>query len=190
MAKDHSVKDTLIMCRLTISIAVQCEDNKHIIDKIQSLSDTNQHYLMKAIEQVREPGPLVYLYLRRSCTVGHGQSSGVRRHPRCVNDDRVHIPNSPIVNSRLTSSLASDDHYYHLQSDRSRVLSEKETLEKVYQNLLEEHRTLQTNYDDAISEKEDALVRMQQTQREADDNRRDKADHAMRAEIDRLRGEL
>jgi len=58
MAKDHSVKDTLVMCRLTISIAVQCENNKHIINKIQSLSDTNQHYLMKAIEQVCKPGRL------------------------------------------------------------------------------------------------------------------------------------
>jgi protein HOOK3 len=62
MAKDHSVKDTLIMCRLTIAIAVQCEDNKHIIDKIQSLSDTSQHYLMKAIEQVCERSPFVHLY--------------------------------------------------------------------------------------------------------------------------------
>jgi protein HOOK3 len=78
-----------------------------------------------------------------------------------------------------------------LQSDRSRVLIEKETLEKVYQNLLEEHRTLQTSYDDAVSEKDDALARMQQTQREVDDTRKnDKADHVMRAEIDRLRAEL
>jgi protein HOOK3 len=101
-------------------------------------------------------------------------------HPRLLSE-----------NSRLIHFLPSDDHYYHLQSDRSRVLAEKETLEKVYQNLLEEHRTLQTNYDDAISEKEDALARMQQTQREVDDNKRnDKVDIAVRAEIDRLRAEL
>ena len=82
-------------------------------------------------------------------------------------------------------TFTSDDHYYHLQSDRSRILTEKETLEKVYQTLLEEHRTLQTNYDDAVSEKEDALARMRQTQREVDDTRRnDKADHVMRAEIE------
>lgn len=54
MAKDNAVKDTLIMCRLTISIAVQCENNKDVINRIQSLSDTSQHYLMKAIEQVCE----------------------------------------------------------------------------------------------------------------------------------------
>jgi protein HOOK3 len=52
MAKDSNVKATLIMCRLTIAIAVQCDNNKLIIEKIQGLSEINQHYLMKAIEQV------------------------------------------------------------------------------------------------------------------------------------------
>lgn len=32
-----------------------------------------------------------------------------------------------------------------MQLERSRVLSDKDTLQKVYENLLEEHRTLQTN---------------------------------------------
>jgi len=42
------------MCRLTIAIGVQCEKNKEFIDKIQGLSETDQHYLMRAIEQVRQ----------------------------------------------------------------------------------------------------------------------------------------
>ena len=87
MAKDGSLKDTLIMCRLTIAIAVQCDNNKRVIDKIQSLNETNQHYLMKAIEQVREPCRFLYLYF--SPSIGHGQSSGFWRHPRRVDDDRV-----------------------------------------------------------------------------------------------------
>jgi protein HOOK3 len=33
-----------------------------------------------------------------------------------------------------------------MQLERSRILSDKETLEKVYQNLLEEHRVLQSNF--------------------------------------------
>lgn len=53
IAKDHNVSATLVMCRLTIVIGVQCERNKEFIDKIQALSETDQHYLMKAIEQVR-----------------------------------------------------------------------------------------------------------------------------------------
>lgn len=52
IAKDHDVASTLTMCRLTIAIAVQCEKNKEFIEKIQGLSETDQHYLMKAIEQV------------------------------------------------------------------------------------------------------------------------------------------
>ena len=53
LAKDFNVAAALIMCRLTIAIAVQCEKNKEVIDRIQGLSDGDQHYLMKAIEQVR-----------------------------------------------------------------------------------------------------------------------------------------
>jgi protein HOOK3 len=52
IAKDYSVPATLIMCRLTIAIGVQCEQNKQFIDKIQGLSEADQHHLMKAIEQV------------------------------------------------------------------------------------------------------------------------------------------
>lgn len=52
IAKDHNITATLIMCRLTIVIAVQCEKNKEIIEKIQRLSEWEQHSLMRAIEQV------------------------------------------------------------------------------------------------------------------------------------------
>ena len=52
IAKDHNMQATLTMCRLTIVIGVQCERNKEFIDKIQGLSEGDQHYLMKAIEQV------------------------------------------------------------------------------------------------------------------------------------------
>lgn len=84
----------------------------------------------------------------------------------------------------------SDDHYYQIQSERSRVLSEKETIEKVYQQLLEDHRTLQTSYDDVVSEKEDTMARLRELRRSVDDQRNEKADVLMRAEIDRLRMEL
>ena len=84
-----------------------------------------------------------------------------------------------------------DDHYYQIQSERSRILSEKETLEKVYQALIEEHRTLQSSLDDVVSEKEDALAQLRQAQRDADSKRVDsRGDAMMRAEIDRLRTEL
>lgn len=52
IAKDHSVTAILIMCRLSIVIAVQCEKNKDVIERIQRLSEGEQHSLMRAIEQV------------------------------------------------------------------------------------------------------------------------------------------
>jgi protein HOOK3 len=70
------------------------------------------------------------------------------------------------------------------------VLQEKGTLDKVYQQLLEEHRQLQTSVDDLTSEKEEALARARQAVVDADRHRDDKAEPAFKAEIDRLRVEL
>ena len=69
-------------------------------------------------------------------------------------------------------------------------MTEKETLENLYQSLLEEHRTLQTNFDDTVAEKEEALSRLRDARRESEDRRNEKADTMMRAEIDRLRSDL
>lgn len=91
------------------------------------------------------------------------------------------------ITSRI---LVRDDHYYRIQSERRHVLTEKETIEKVYQVLLEDHRVLQTNFDDVVSEKDDALARLRDVQRDLEGRRNDKADVMMRAEIDRLRSEL
>ncbi|KAJ7273363.1 HOOK protein-domain-containing protein [Mycena rebaudengoi] len=154
IAKDHAVQATLAMCRLTIAIGVQCEKNKEFIDKIQGLSETDQHYLMRAIEQVMA---------------------------------RINVSGAQDIGE---ASMTEDDHYYQIQLERSQVVSEKETLEKVYQALIEEHRTLQTNYDDVLSEKEDAVARLKDVSREVDNKRSDKADGMMRGEIDRLRSEL
>lgn len=155
IAQDHNVPATLIMCRLTIAIAVQCEKNKEIIEKIQQLSESEQHSLMRVIEQV-----MAKVKVSGDTSIGE-------------------------------VSMTEDDHYYQIQSERSRILSEKETLEKVYQALLEEHRTLQTNFDDVASEKEDTLAQLRQAQRDAENKRVDsRGDAIMRAEIDRLRTEL
>ncbi|KAG0705331.1 HOOK-domain-containing protein [Suillus ampliporus] len=155
IAKDRHVGATLIMCRITIAIAVQCEQNKEIIDRIQKLSEGDQHFLMKAIEQV-----MVKISASQG-DIGVGEAS-----------------------------MTEDDHYYRIQSERSQILSEKETVEKVYQTLVEEHRTLQTNYDDAVSEKDDALTRLREAQRDIESRRNDNAYGMMRAEIERLRTEL
>jgi protein HOOK3 len=75
MAKDHNVPSTLMMCRLTLAIAVQCDRNKEFIEKIQGLSEANQHYLMKAIEQVLVKFSELASHTQRYPDPGYGQSS-------------------------------------------------------------------------------------------------------------------
>lgn len=96
----------------------------------------------------------------------------------------------PEICNDILIPCSRDDHYYRIQSERSQIFSEKETLEKVYQALLEEHRALQTTHDDVLSEKEEAQAQLRQLRREADTRRNEKADVMMRTEMDRLRAEL
>jgi protein HOOK3 len=56
--------------------------------------------------------------------------------------------------------------------------------------LLEEHRTLQTKFDDTVSEKEDAIARLNAASREVGAKRNDRGDVMLKTEIDRLRAEL
>ena len=72
------------------------------------------------------------------------------------------------------------------------MFSEKETLEKVYSSLLEEHRALQTSHDDALAEKQEVQAQLRQLQKELDGRRNEKADGQgmMRVEMERLRGDL
>lgn len=52
VAKDASLSSLLTLCRMTVVIGVQCEKNKDFIEKIQQLGQSEQHQLMRAIEQV------------------------------------------------------------------------------------------------------------------------------------------
>ncbi|KAF5391835.1 hypothetical protein D9757_001675 [Collybiopsis confluens] len=157
MAKDSDDTATLIMCRLTIVIGVQCQKNKEFIDKIQGLSQTDQQSLMRVIEQI------------------------------------INRINREETSSSMLSeaSMTEDDHYYRIQSEKSSILNEKETLEKVYQQLIDEHRLLQTTHDDMVSERGDLVAQLKEARREVDNRRNDgKADAMLRAEIDRLRTDL
>lgn len=83
-----------------------------------------------------------------------------------------------------------DDHFYRIQSERSRILAEKETLQKAYEQLWEDHRALQSSFDDVSSEKDDLTSQLREHKKSTNDYRNDKADTLMRTEIDRLRLEL
>ncbi|RCI02545.1 hypothetical protein CU098_008061 [Rhizopus stolonifer] len=52
IAKDADLHELLSMCQLVIAIAVQSDNNKLYIEKIQSLTQKSQHALMVSIEEV------------------------------------------------------------------------------------------------------------------------------------------
>ena len=74
IAKQHNHSALLTLCRMAIVIGVQCEKNREFIDKIQSLSQSDQHHLMRAIEQVRWQS--LFLRTARTDNVGNGGSLG------------------------------------------------------------------------------------------------------------------
>ncbi|KAL0947284.1 hypothetical protein HGRIS_013404 [Hohenbuehelia grisea] len=175
IAKDHNIVATLAMCRLTIVIGVQCERKMEFIEKIQSLNESDQHHLMKAIEQV------CYHVTWGHCIWGtHKVDIEVMAKIAAADSER----------DSSEASMTEDDHYYRIQFEKSQILSEKDSLEKAYQSLLEEHRQLQTNHDDVVSEKDEISSRLTEARREVESRRSDKADTLMKAEIERLRADL
>ena len=67
---------------------------------------------------------------------------------------------------------------------------EKDTLEKAHQTLIEDHRSLQSQLDDVLSERDDAFARTRELLQQADTRKSDKADVSMKADMDRLRVDL
>ncbi|KAG8973828.1 hypothetical protein FRC05_008248 [Tulasnella sp. 425] len=86
--------------------------------------------------------------------------------------------------------MTEDDHYYQIQSERSRILVEKEALDKAYQHILNEHRTLQTNFDDLSAEKDELTSNLREVRQQVADQQSNRSDAYFKAEIDRLRAEL
>jgi len=68
--------------------------------------------------------------------------------------------------------------------------TEKETVEKAYQALMEEHRALLASHEEVVAEKEEAVGRMRRLEREADSRKNEKVDVMLRAENDRMRADL
>jgi protein HOOK3 len=92
--------------------------------------------------------------------------------------------------SLIVAHQCRDDHYYQLQSERSRLQLEKDTLEKAHLVLVEDHRSLQSQLDDVLSERDDAFARTRELLHQTDTRRSDKTDVSMKADMDRLRADL
>jgi protein HOOK3 len=56
MAKSADLRATLLMCRLAVTIAVRCENNAEVIQKIQDLPTGDQGALMEAMQKASLAG--------------------------------------------------------------------------------------------------------------------------------------
>jgi hypothetical protein len=77
MAKESNPRATLVMCRLVVTIAIQCEHNADIIQRIQGLGEADQAELKRAIEHVRDYMlQLGQSYLNSSQAMAHTAPQG------------------------------------------------------------------------------------------------------------------
>lgn len=154
------------LCRLAVGLAVQSAANDVHIAAIQTLAQGDQHQLMMAIEQV-------------------------------IGTLNAAKPSEEEREADVSAVRDLDDEAYYASRTRGgsdaaleAARAEKETLEKVYMQLLEEHRTLQTAHEDMRAEKDDAVRDLAQVRAKADDAREAHMDVLMRQDIERLKGEL
>ncbi|EJT97556.1 HOOK-domain-containing protein, partial [Dacryopinax primogenitus] len=89
-----------------------------------------------------------------------------------------------------TSMMTDDDHYYSLQSARSRLQSENTQLHSALQALQVQVDQLQTQASDLQAEKDDALQTARELRAQAEERRGREVEAGLRGEIERLKDTL
>lgn len=98
----------------------------------------------------------------------------------------------------MDANGSADDDFYNLQTDRSRIISEKESLDTMYSSLLTAFQKLQTDHDEAQRRIESLDEHLSEARREAvaaAEGRRGSAgagepEAVVKEELQRLRGDL
>ncbi|PWN51409.1 hypothetical protein IE53DRAFT_51455 [Violaceomyces palustris] len=162
IAKSSDEEELCKLCHLAVGIAVHSEKNDQHIAAIQSLSEGDQEQLMNSINEVMT-------------AIRSGQESVVNQEESAKTTD------------------AADEFSERREIDPAqarKLAEEKATLEKVYMQLLEDQRALQTSLDDAVVEKNEAVNDLESYKRQVEESRNEQADALMRQEIERLKLEL
>ncbi|KAJ2715137.1 hypothetical protein H4R19_001366 [Coemansia spiralis] len=165
IAKHEDSEELLKLCHLILTLAVQCERNQVYIGKIMSLGEDDQRCLMVSIETI-----LAQLGGGDPDSESDGQDVDMLDAPHA--DDDV----DPVT---------------RLQAELMKSYAEKDELEKSALELSQEHKQVQTKYDDLLVLNEELKTRMEDLERTmARADRSGKADFLLRAEIDNLKHEL
>ncbi|SCZ96335.1 BZ3500_MvSof-1268-A1-R1_Chr8-2g10125 [Microbotryum saponariae] len=168
IAKSDPTSDveTCRLAGLVLALAVCSEKRQFYVEKIQSLDEWVQRELMISIEQVMSR----------------------------IKTKTPPLPSSEMLNDR--EAIVDEDHddgdseFYALHQDRSRLLSDKDALQIVYEELLRAHRTLQEDHEEALSAVAAAEVRANEAVAVVEANRAERADAGYKAELDRMRQAL
>lgn len=121
IAKDADLHELLSMCQLVIAIAVQSDNNKLYIEKIQSLTQKSQHALMVSIEEVM---------------------NYFNAEPEILSDSRLSYVSG--ISSITTRIL--EDMPYRYQLEFEKLMTEKKQFETTHYQLLGEYEELRERF--------------------------------------------
>ncbi|KAJ2808219.1 hypothetical protein H4R21_000144 [Coemansia helicoidea] len=165
IAKNEDPEELLKLCHLILTLAVQCEQNQVYIGKIMSLGEDDQRCLMVSIETIL-------------AQLGGGD-------PESETDGQdVDMLDAPHADDDV-------DPVARLQAELMKSYAEKDELEKSALELSQEHKLVQSKYDDLLVLNEELKTRMEDLERTmARADRSGRADFLLRAEIDNLKHAL
>lgn len=166
IAKDADLHELLSVCQLVIAIAVQSDNNKLYIEKIQSLTQKSQHALMVSIEEVM---------------------NYFNAEPEILSDSRLsYVSGISSVTTRILEDMP-----YRYQLEFEKLMTEKKQFETTHYQLLGEYEELRERFEDILHEKEGLKNRLHDMDEAIiQSNNTEKSDNVMRTEIDRLKQDL
>ncbi|KAJ1933402.1 hypothetical protein FBU59_006040, partial [Linderina macrospora] len=165
IAKNNDTEELLKLCHLILTLAVQCEKNQVYIGKIMSLGEDDQRSLMVSIESV----------LAQLGSVDNESDND--NHDMEVFDAQHHDEGiDPVAK---------------LQAELMKSYAEKDELEKSARELSNEHKQVQSKYEELLVLNEELKMRMEDLEHSiAMADKSGRADFLLRAEIDNLKHDL
>ncbi|GAA5892296.1 hypothetical protein JCM8208_001504 [Rhodotorula glutinis] len=83
-----------------------------------------------------------------------------------------------------------DDEFYELRHEKSRVMHDKEALQVVYEDLVEQFNALKDEHEETLGKLAETEAKVEESAVTVQKDKSERSEQAYKAEIDRLRGEL
>ncbi|GAA5846488.1 hypothetical protein JCM9279_006711 [Rhodotorula babjevae] len=83
-----------------------------------------------------------------------------------------------------------DDEFYELRHEKSRVMHDKEALQVVYEDLVEQFNALKDEHEETLGKLAETEAKVEESAVKVQQDKSERSEQVYKAEIDRLRGEL